>query len=182
MASVQPQRDTAGMQLNYSLKDLQDSLKKKKKKKLLKKIASSVPWRVSSWMFHSLKSSLWKLEYSIPSVTGSSVLRQCCTDGSEPCFRRQSMGSIPTPGQQQFSAHVPWASWEPWQTEASWHALRSPYTNRNKGFICSISHSSGNFPPWRSVSLEPNSSALEVTQVLRDLLPSVSHAFPPSPT
>ena len=92
------------------------------------------------------------------------------------------MGFTLTPGQQQFLAHVPWASWEPWQTEGSWHALRDPYPNRNKGFICFISHSSGNFPPWRSVFLEPNSSALEVTQVLRDSLPNVLHAFPPSPT
>ena len=31
MGNVQPQRDTAGMQLNYSLKDLQNALKRKKK-------------------------------------------------------------------------------------------------------------------------------------------------------
>ena len=106
MASVQPQRDTAGMQLNYSLKDLQDSLKKKEKK-VIKEDSLQCSLENFFLNVHSLKSSLWKLEYSIPSVTGSSVLRQCCTDGSEPCFRRQSMGSIPTPGQQQFSARVP---------------------------------------------------------------------------
>lgn len=36
--------------------------------------------------------------------------------------------------------------------------------------------------PLRSVSLEPNSSALEVTQVLRDSLLNISRAFSPSPT
>lgn len=81
------------MQLNYSLKDLQNGLKRKKR--LSKKIASSVPWRGSSWVFHLLKSSLWKLEYSIPFVTGSLVLRRYRTDGSESCFHRRPWGPYP---------------------------------------------------------------------------------------
>ena len=184
MANESPQRNSAGMVVNYSLKDPQNS--QRKRKKLSRKTASNVPWNGSPWTSHShpVATLARTLEHSVPSAICSRFCR------AEMVLHRQVWNSFLLVTYAVHShtrpaavlSRVPWASWEPWQTEGSWHALRDPYPNRNKGFICFISHSSGNFPPWRSVFLEPNSSALEVTQVLRDSLPNVLHAFPPSPT
>lgn len=116
-----PQRNTDGMMVNYSLKDLQivkRKKKRKKKKKVSSKIASNVPWNGSNhWNLPSCSHPGPEpgAFQSFCHLSGSAVLRRCCTKVSETCFCWWPKRFLPTLGQQQFSGHVPWASLEPWQ-------------------------------------------------------------------
>ena len=74
MGNVQPQRDTAGMKLNYSLKDLQNALKRKKK------VIKEDSLQCSLEMFFLIVplTEIFPLETNIPFLL-SQVLR--CLDG-----------------------------------------------------------------------------------------------------
>ena len=128
MANESPQRNSAGMVVNYSLKDPQNS--QRKRKKLSRKTASNVPWNGSPWTIHShpVATLARTLEHSVPSAICSRFCR------AEKVLHRQVWNSFLLVTYAVHShtrpaavlSRVPWASWEPWQTEGSWHALRSP--------------------------------------------------------